>query len=538
MDGNVVWQFGKTGQWGGDLAHLNGPHNADRLPNGNTIVADSLNHRILEVDSTGAHVVWLHQGDLWWPRDADRLDNGNTLINDSLNYRVLEVTRKGDTVWTYSVNQLSYASDRLASANTLINLWCGIIEVDPSGVVVWTYPIVYETEVVQGYLVTAPNGNDLWTRIIQPRAALYPGQTFPAVISVPGALDAGETGDLQVAASGLVEFHFNAEGRGVLHPSEGTEDYNGLVHQDDLKAVIEFAQTRANVVQDNVGVLADDYGITMAAGCLGRYAALPVKYLIDQEGPSDDFATSLEPWSLDADPSNDRHEEAYAVFGHWSTYRDPSPENAVWWSQREALAYIGLIRCQYFRVQAEWDHALPPNGDWPGFDFPPTWYQCKHAVDLLNAATEGEAAWTGSNGWPFDNPPNTTYDYDNPPTYYSHTMADHPGELQRLVLKMADMPAVPPIPDCNGNSVPDDRDISTGSSLDCDQNDIPDECECPGDFNEDGFRDFTDFNVFAAAYGSQVGQPNYDLNADLNCDEVVNFTDWAMFADRYGQPCQ
>lgn len=298
----------------------------------------------------------------------------------------------------------------------------------------------FTTEVIQGYLVTAPNGNQLWVKIIQPSAALYPGASFPAAINVPGGTGAGENAILNLAATGFVEFHFNAEGRGTLHPSEGEEDYNGFIHQDDLKAVIEFAHSRSNVMDDNVGVVTNSYGITMGAGCLGRYAFLQVKYLVDNEGPSESYVTCFEPWSLDSDSTNDRVNQGYGVFHHWSIFRDSSAENQQWWSEREATRYIGNICCRYLRVQAQWDHAQPPNAQWPGFDYPPLWYPCKHALDLVNLATIGQSPWTRVNGLPLGNLPNTTYSRENPPTYYSQSMQTHPGELQMIIHEMANMP--------------------------------------------------------------------------------------------------
>ena len=437
--GNVIWQFGQTGVAGGGPSLLNGPHNADRLPNGNTIIADSNNNRILEVNPAGG-VAWVYAVGLDWPRDADRLPGGNTLITDSNNQRIIEVTFGGVVVWEYPVPELSYDADRLAGGNTLISVQDRIIEVDPTGTIVWSYPDIYEIEVIEGYLITAPNGHQLWTKIIQPRMDLYPGESFPAVISVPGGLGAGEGGDLHAAREGFVEFHFNAEGRGMLHPSDGAEDYNGFVHQDDLKAVIEFAHTRPNVIDHNLGVVTGSYGITMGAGCLGRYPDLQVKYLVDQEGPSESFVTVFEPWALDEDPSNDRHEQGYAVFGHYSTYRDPSPENVAFWAEREATQYIGDIRCRYLRVQAEWDHAQPPNAQWPGFDYPPLWYPCKHGVDLVNLATLGESPWTRVNALSLGNLPNATYDHDHPPVYFDEAMSSHPGALSVILHEMADMP--------------------------------------------------------------------------------------------------
>ncbi|MFQ5494215.1 MAG: M12 family metallo-peptidase [Phycisphaerae bacterium] len=48
-------------------------------------------------------------------------------------------------------------------------------------------------------------------------------------------------------------------------------------------------------------------------------------------------------------------------------------------------------------------------------------------------------------------------------------------------------------PDCNGNNVPDDRDILLGTSLDAFGNDIPDECET--DCNNNGVSDYTEIQA-------------------------------------------
>ena len=48
----------------------------------------------------------------------------------------------------------------------------------------------------------------------------------------------------------------------------------------------------------------------------------------------------------------------------------------------------------------------------------------------------------------------------------------------------------PPLPDCNGNEVPDECDITSGASSDCNTNDVPDDCELAGnDCNSDGVPD-------------------------------------------------
>lgn len=64
-------------------------------------------------------VVWSFTGDerrLEWPRDADRLPNGNTLVADSRGFRVLDVDEGGEVVLSYSLEDergIVYDVDRL-----------------------------------------------------------------------------------------------------------------------------------------------------------------------------------------------------------------------------------------------------------------------------------------------------------------------------------------------------------------------------------------------------------------------------------------
>jgi len=95
------------------------------------LVADSENDRIVEYERTanssrgsertdGARTpadgewerTWTLEGNLNWPRDADRLPNGNTLVVDSMNHRVLEVTPTGEVVWEASVPWATYDAER------------------------------------------------------------------------------------------------------------------------------------------------------------------------------------------------------------------------------------------------------------------------------------------------------------------------------------------------------------------------------------------------------------------------------------------
>ncbi|WP_208023514.1 arylsulfotransferase family protein [Halorussus pelagicus] len=104
-------ETGVQGNWtlGEDGAHdiLYEQHNPDYINESNggpaAIVADSLNDRIVEYQREDGswEQSWVWSDDeMKWPRDADRLPNGNTLIADTNAHRVLEVNETGETVWS------------------------------------------------------------------------------------------------------------------------------------------------------------------------------------------------------------------------------------------------------------------------------------------------------------------------------------------------------------------------------------------------------------------------------------------------------
>ena len=278
----------------------------------------------------------------------------------------------------------------------------------------------YTTEVIETW-VTAPNGNQLYTRAIQPIPSLYPGQRFPALVAIPGGTGAGapladNPGYKNLAAGGFVVVVFNPEGRGSGQPgnllSQGTENCNGYVHQDDLKAVVEFTAARSDVDASNIGVETASFGIAIGAGALGRYPTLPVAYLVDQEGPHDSRVITF----YDVGPER-------AVCGHWSTVTDDTDANVAFWHEREAVRHIGGFRGMYLRMQAETDHAQGAG-------------YFRHTIEMVNAATApayggtGSACWTRVNGADVGNPINTVYPFSDPnqyPVWVTGRLADHPG---------------------------------------------------------------------------------------------------------------
>lgn len=279
--------------------------------------------------------------------------------------------------------------------------------------------------------VTAPNSNLVYTRLVQPVPALYPGRQFPAVVAIPGGTGAGApladfASYRSLASNGFVVVCFNPEGRGATQPgnlrSEGEEDCNGFIHQDDLKAVIEYVACQPNVNTNNIGVQTSSFGLAIGAGCLGRYPDLPVAYLVDAEGPHDNRVITY----YDAGREQ-------AVGGHLSTVIDPSAANAAFWFEREAVRHIGGFRARYLRMQAYADHAQNPG-------------YFRHALEMINAATHplyggtGSNRWTRMNGSDLSNAVNVVYPLDNPaqdPAWHTGRLADHTNLNLTYIQEMA-----------------------------------------------------------------------------------------------------
>ncbi len=86
-------------------------------------MTDSENDRVIEIDMDG-NIVWEYYGynlpepvGLDWCRDADRLPNGNTMITDSRNNRIVEINSEDELVWLFDIpvvrHGIPYESDRL-----------------------------------------------------------------------------------------------------------------------------------------------------------------------------------------------------------------------------------------------------------------------------------------------------------------------------------------------------------------------------------------------------------------------------------------
>ena len=98
-------------------------HNPDYIPKENggpaVVVADSENNRVVEYQrENGAWKrswIW-RDSSMQWPRDADRLPNGHTLITDSNGNRVFEVNQQGKIVWSVQI-AFPYEAERLGTGD-------------------------------------------------------------------------------------------------------------------------------------------------------------------------------------------------------------------------------------------------------------------------------------------------------------------------------------------------------------------------------------------------------------------------------------
>jgi outer membrane protein assembly factor BamB len=158
--GRASWSYGEMGCSGNGLFK---PGYALVLPTGRILISDTGNHRVIEVDPARG-VVWQYgnsnnrlgagQGaqtnQLSEPSSATRLPNGNTLIADAGNQRVIEVDMLSAQVWQYRPAQVQggrgikdpILAKRLENGNTLVAGRQGICEVTPDLTLVWEYHLM------------------------------------------------------------------------------------------------------------------------------------------------------------------------------------------------------------------------------------------------------------------------------------------------------------------------------------------------------------------------------------------------------------
>lgn len=122
----VVWAWGP--------GELLGPHMPTMLPNGHLLVYDNGSNtsvrvrghtRVIELDPISEKIVWQYKADppsFFYSRargSNQRLPNGNTLIAESDPGRCFEVTPDGEMVWEFYTPDLNKNGSRMALYRTL-----------------------------------------------------------------------------------------------------------------------------------------------------------------------------------------------------------------------------------------------------------------------------------------------------------------------------------------------------------------------------------------------------------------------------------
>ena len=380
-DGNVVWQHGVTGLPGGGSNLLWLPHNSERLANGNTLISDTRNDRVIEVTPSGS-IAWSYGpgtglGLIDAPRDADLLPDGSVLITSTNNARIVRVSPTGALMVSIPTTGSPYEADLLPNGRYLVSGGYAR-ELDAMGNVLWAYPPQTSPTMEAPTIVNPTSGVSLAVTVHVPADA-SPVNRRPAVVMVPGG--SGSGGGFLSAASdlaslGYVAVHFDPDGRGqsTNGGTYTTEDYCGFLQQDGLHEVLLHVAARPDVDPDRVCAYTRSYGITMGSGALARYPNNPpVALLLDFEGPAGRFETS-------------------APFGG---HVPVAPNNAAFWSEREALTFMPQVRSRYVRLQTEVDHHPPHPGN-------------QHAIDLVSAAlpSNGGVATLARIGLEWHNPTN------------------------------------------------------------------------------------------------------------------------------------
>lgn len=141
--GRVQWSFSEG---------LRFAHSAIMLKNGNVLIPDTNNNRLLEV-SPSKQVVWdsrswgggtgiLEDGSrLNYPNYVQESADNRFLVSDRLNSRVIEVDRQGRIYWKYAGASKQHAPKAIAGRRFLIADSDNnrIIEIDRDGKILWQY---------------------------------------------------------------------------------------------------------------------------------------------------------------------------------------------------------------------------------------------------------------------------------------------------------------------------------------------------------------------------------------------------------------
>ena len=141
--GNLVWSWHAADHLSYEdiqrqdsgFTHTN---SAVRLDNGNTLISIRNLNMLVEVEPSGG-IVWSLRDVFESPHDPEILPNGNILVASRQPHQTMEVSRNGDVVWRYSrrnVKTIRY-NHQLPNGNIILTDRSKIIEITRAGKTVW-----------------------------------------------------------------------------------------------------------------------------------------------------------------------------------------------------------------------------------------------------------------------------------------------------------------------------------------------------------------------------------------------------------------
>lgn len=208
--GKIIWRYGRAGAPGDGPGQLRLPDDAFRLANGDTLICDSGNARIIEVDHEGK-IVWQYGHTRVWgtapgylaaPNDAVPLSAGRVLITTEFPPRILEVSHAGQVLWSLAADRQVAVRPPIRKLSDAVPDGTGrylvavygkpgrILELDRYGHVFWSY------------------GPSSGTRMLDHPSAVFPLTNGQVLIS-----DDGHQRVLEVDRSGKLVWVFGGPGR-------------------------------------------------------------------------------------------------------------------------------------------------------------------------------------------------------------------------------------------------------------------------------------------------------------------------------------
>jgi outer membrane protein assembly factor BamB len=148
----IIWQYGHYGQRGSRIGYLHNPDDAYPLANGDVVVADIMNCRILEIAPSKAVVrMWGRTGicrdrapfTYGAPNGDTPLPDGGMLITEIKGSRVVRLSATGAVIFDIHV-PTHYPSDAQldSNGNVIVADYSNpgqVVAVSPSGKVLWRY---------------------------------------------------------------------------------------------------------------------------------------------------------------------------------------------------------------------------------------------------------------------------------------------------------------------------------------------------------------------------------------------------------------